>query len=78
MKLITYRVCSAVRFWNDRMKCFVNQISYIENYSPCEIDMTAYKHCAQMFSLKTAQQIVDRFNELDHSEGCVYWVEEYV
>lgn len=60
------------------MKCFVNQISYIENYSPCEIDMTAYKHCAQMFSLKTAQQIVDRFNELDHSEGCVYWVEEYV
>lgn len=60
------------------MKCFVNQISYIENYSPCEIDMTAYKHGAQMFSLKTAQQIVDRFNELDHSEGCVYWVEEYV
>lgn len=78
MKLITYRVCSAVRFWNDRMKCFVNQISYIENYSPCEIDMTAYKYGAQRFSLKTAQQIVDRFNELDHSEGCVYWVEEYV
>ena len=75
---MTYRVCSAVRVWNDRMKCFVNQISYIENYSPCEIDMTALKRNAQKFSLKTAQQIVDRFNELDHSEGCVYWVEEYV
>ena len=76
--MMTYRVCSAVRVWNDRMKCFVNQISYIENYSPCEIDMTALKRNAQKFSLKTAQQIVDRFNELDHSEGCVYWVEEYV
>lgn len=73
-----YRVCSAVRVWNDRMKCFVNQISYIEDYSPCEIDLTADKHAAQRFSLKTAQDIVDRFNELDHSEGCVYWVEEYV
>lgn len=78
MNLKTYRVCSAVRVWNDRMKCFVNQISYIEDYSPCEIDMTAYKNGAQRFSLERAQQIVDRFNELDHSEGCVYWVEEYV
>lgn len=43
MKLITYRVCSAVRFWNDRMKCFVNQISYIENYSSCEIDKSKYR-----------------------------------
>ena len=73
-----YRVCSAVRVWNERMKCFVNQISYIEDYSPCEIDMTAIKRNAQRFSLKSAQDIVDRFNELDHSEGCVYWVEEYV
>jgi hypothetical protein len=40
--------------------------------------MTAYKNGAQRFSLEKAQQIVDRFNELDHSEGCVYWVEEYV
>ena len=75
---MVYRVCSSVRVWNDRMKCCVNQIAYIKNDSPCEIDMTAYKHGAQRFSLKTAQQIVDRFNELDHSEGCVYWVEEYV
>ena len=76
MNLKTYRVCSAVRVWNDRMKCFVNQISYIEDYSPCEIDLTAYKSGAQRFSLKTAQDIVDKLNEIDHSEGCVYWVEE--
>lgn len=60
------------------MKCFVNQISYIKDYSPCEIDLTANKYTAQMFSLNRAKEIVDRFNELDHSEGCVYWVEEYV
>lgn len=78
MNLIQYRVCSAVRVWNDRMKCFVNQISYIEDYSPCEIDLTACKSGAQRFSLKTAQDIVDKLNEIDHSEGCVYWVEEYV
>lgn len=73
-----YVVCRSIRVWNERMKCFVNEISYIEDYSPCEIDMTAIKDNAQRFSLKSAQNIVDRFNELDYSEGCVYWVEEYV
>lgn len=73
-----YRVCRSISVWNARIKGYVNEIAYIEDYSPCEIDMTALKRNAQRFSLKTAQQIVDRFNELDHSEGCVYWVEEYV
>lgn len=73
-----YRVCQSIRVWNERKKCFENQISYIEDYSPCEIDLTANKYNAQRFSLKNAQDIVDRFNELDHSEGCVYWVEEFV
>lgn len=78
MNEMTYRVCRSIRVWNNRMKGFVNEIAYISDYSPCEIDMTAIKRNAQRFSLKNAQNIVDRFNELDHSEGCVYWVEEFV
>lgn len=73
-----YRVCRSISVWNARINGYVNDISYISDYSPCEIDMTIIKRNAQPFSLKNAQQIVDRFNELDHSEGCVYWVEEYV
>jgi len=73
-----YRVCRSISVWNAHKKCYENEIAYIGDYSPCEIDMTALKRNAQMFSLKTAQQIVDGLNELDHSEGCVYWVEEYV
>lgn len=76
MNVKQYRICHSVRVWNNQKNGFVNQISYIKDYSPCEIDLTANKHAAQMFSLKRAQQIVDRFNEEDHSEGCVYWVEE--
>jgi len=73
-----YVVCRSIRVWKAYKKCYENEISYIEDYSPCEIDMTAIKKNAQRFSLKNAQAIVDMFNEVDHSEGCVYWVEEYV
>lgn len=78
MNVKQYRICHSVRVWNNQKNGFVNQISYIKDYSPCEIDLTANKHAAQMFSLKRAQEIVDWFNLIDKSEGSVCWAEEIV